>query len=77
MKFLILLTSLALCTNAQRLSPQNPLVWDALRQLRGGRDLTVDQIQDIVRNAVPGRDYPVSSCVPDRAINRNSFSQPG
>jgi len=39
---------------------QNPPVWDALAKLRG-KELSVEQIQDLWPNVVPGTDFPIFS----------------
>ena len=39
---------------------QNPKIWDALDKLRG-KQLSVDQIQDLYGKAVAGVDFPILS----------------
>ena len=56
---------------------QQPKVWDALSILRG-KELSVDQIQDLYGNVVPGKDFPIMAAVPEgRNIDCGSFKQPG
>jgi len=51
---------------------QQPKIWDALDQLRG-KQLTVDQIQDLYGKAVAGTDYPILAEVPQpRSIDCGS-----
>jgi hypothetical protein len=47
---------------------QNPKVWDALAKLRG-KELTVDQIQELFLNVVPGKDFPILSEIPATTID--------
>jgi len=57
---------------------QNPKVWDALAKLKGkNAELTVDQIQELYPNVVPGTDFPILSAIPQRSIDCASFKQPG
>ena len=56
---------------------QQPKVWDALAALRG-KDLTVDQIQELYLNVQAGVDFPILAAIPDgRNIDCASFKQPG
>ena len=56
---------------------QEPGVWDALADLRG-RDLTTEEIQDILNNAIPDKDFPILTEIPDDSdIDCNKFHQPG
>jgi len=49
-------------------------VWDALAELRG-RELTVDQIQELYLSVVPGQDFPILSEIPDTGFDcQNSRS---
>lgn len=56
---------------------QNPKVWDALDKLRGKGSLTVEAIQDLYPNVVPGSDFPLLATIPQRNIDCASFKQPG
>ena len=47
-------------------------MWDALRVLRGGRDLTTAEIFDIIANSQPGRDYPVNVYPQSNAVCNNN-----
>jgi hypothetical protein len=80
MKFLIIAVVLAVVCDARVLvkrAEQQPKIWDALKVLRGGKDLTTEEIQDLLNNAVAGKDYPVNAVVPDKAVDCSSYSQPG
>jgi len=55
---------------------QNPKIWDALAKLRG-KELSVEQIQELYPNVVPGTDFPILSEIPQRNIDCASFKQPG
>ena len=45
--------------------------------LRGGKDLTTEQIQDIYKNAIPGKDYPINAYIPDYKVDCSKWSMPG
>ena len=56
---------------------QKPKIWDALRVLRGNKDLTIPDIQDILAKAVAGTDYPNNAVIPDSSIKCADYHQPG
>lgn len=56
---------------------QQPKVWDALRQLRGNKDLTDTDIQNILANAVAGQDYPNNAVIPESNIKCSDYKQAG
>jgi hypothetical protein len=82
MKFLVVLALVAVAVSAKsvqkrQVSPQNPLVWDALRILRGNKDLTTEDILSLVAAAVPGQDYPINAQIPQTSIVCSSYKQAG
>jgi hypothetical protein len=80
MKFFIVLAALAVACNARvinKRAAQNPLVWDALKVLRGGKDLTVQEQQDLIANAVAGKDYPANAVLPNKVVDCSSYKQAG
>ena len=52
-------------------------MWEALKVLRGNKDLTVQEQQELRANAVPGKDYPINAVIPDKAVDCKSYHQPG
>ena len=56
---------------------QDPKIWDALKVLRGGKDLTVADQQEIYAKAVAGVDYPNNLVIPDSDIKCSDYAQPG
>ncbi|XP_055331901.1 uncharacterized protein LOC129583875 [Paramacrobiotus metropolitanus] len=61
----------------QALNPQNPGVWQALDQLRGSSAPSAADIQRIMANAVPGRDYPMLAYIPQTTFSCSNVRQPG
>ncbi|XP_055340674.1 U-scoloptoxin(01)-Er1a-like [Paramacrobiotus metropolitanus] len=68
-------------TLVKRASEQNPKVFSALDQLRGGstkHKLEVDEIQELFYSVRPGEDFPLLAEVPkDVHVDCASFHQPG
>ncbi|XP_055344090.1 uncharacterized protein LOC129592143 [Paramacrobiotus metropolitanus] len=60
-------------------SAQSPKVYSALDQLRGGagKQLSVDQIQELFVNVKPGQDFPLIAELPKDNVDCASFHQPG
>jgi hypothetical protein len=73
----ILLLALLLAILSATNGDQNPKVWDALAKLRG-KELSIQQIDDLLHNALPGTDFPIFSAIPeDIKVKCASFNQPG
>jgi hypothetical protein len=81
MKLFIVLAAVLLASNAhvlnKRAAEQNPKIWDALKVLRGGKDLTTQEIQDLLNAAVAGQDYPANAVIPDKVVDCKAYNQPG
>jgi hypothetical protein len=59
-------------------SVQEPKWLDALDILRGGKTLlSAEEQQDLLRNAVAGKDYPINAIVPAWSVNCASYKQAG
>jgi hypothetical protein len=62
---------------AQAPNAQNPDVFTALDALRGRNDLTIDEILNILANAVAGRDYPIYNEIPSTRFSCENVHQAG
>lgn len=82
MKFFVVLAVVVVACNARNVAKraagaQSPLIWDALKVLRGGKDLSIPDILSILESAVAGKDYPVNAVIPEKVVNCDDYAQPG